>query len=40
LARPDEDAWEVSDGFVIRTVIEEVFRARYQRHGAGEPGTD
>ena len=29
LARVHEDSWEVSDGFVIRTVAEDVFRARY-----------
>jgi len=29
MARPHGDSWEISDGFVIRTVAEEVFRARY-----------
>jgi hypothetical protein len=31
-ARVHEDSWEVNDGFVIRTLPEEVFRARFAKH--------
>jgi single-stranded DNA-binding protein len=30
--RVHENSWEVNDGFVIRTLPEEVFQARFAKH--------